>query len=111
MAEYLVGIVYHEREAFALWNRGAIEDYESSTGLFVEADTPAEALAWAERAGEALLRHVNGDPSLDWKAFGDNGWLEDPSGPHRSRARSGGGAGASRPRRSGVSGAGAGTRG
>jgi hypothetical protein len=77
MPEYLVGIGYHEPEAFALWNRGAIEDYESSTGVFVEADTPADALAWAGRVGEALLRHINGDPALDWKAFGYDCWLEE----------------------------------
>ena len=75
--EYLVGIGYHEPEAFALWNRGMIEDYESSTGLFVEAATPEEALAWAGGLGEDLLRHVNGDPALDWKAYGYDCWLED----------------------------------
>ena len=65
MPEYLVGIVYHEPEAFAAWNRGATEDYESATGLYVEADTPEAALAWAGRVGEALLRHANADSSLD----------------------------------------------
>ncbi len=49
MAEFLIGFSYHEPEPYALWNRGVIEDYESSTGVFIEASTPSEALEWAER--------------------------------------------------------------
>lgn len=68
MPEYLVGICYHEPESFALWQRGVIEDYESSTGLWVTADSSDEAVAWGERVGEALHRQVNGDPNADWSA-------------------------------------------
>ena len=60
MAEYLVGIQYHEPEPYAQWERGVMEDYESSTGLFVEADSPEAAVAWGEQVGQALLRHVHG---------------------------------------------------
>jgi hypothetical protein len=77
MAEYLVGIMYHEPGPFAQWNRGLIEDYESSTGLFVEAESGEAAVAWGEQVGQALLRHANGDPALDWKALGYFCWLEE----------------------------------
>jgi hypothetical protein len=77
MPEYLVGISYHEPEPFARWQRGLIEDYESSTGLWVTADTPAEAVAWGGRVGEALHRHANGDPTADWTGAGHFCWLEE----------------------------------
>lgn len=76
MPQYLVGIMFHEPEAFELWNRGIIEDYESSTGLFVDADSPTQAIAWGENVGQQLLRHVNRDDSLDWKVFGYHCWIE-----------------------------------
>jgi hypothetical protein len=76
MPEYLVGISYQEPEPFAQWQRGLIEDYGSSTGLWVAAETPAEAVARGERVGEALHRRVNGDPAADWAAAGHWCWLE-----------------------------------
>jgi hypothetical protein len=76
MPEYLVGICYHKPEPFAQWQRGVIEDYESSTGLWVTADTPAEAIEWGERVGEALHRLVNGAPTADWSAS-YSCWLEE----------------------------------
>jgi hypothetical protein len=82
MPEYLIGLGYHEPEPFAQWNRGLIEDYESSTGLFVEAPSAAAAVGWGERVGLALLRHVNRDASLDGSAFGYATWVEDS--PHTS---------------------------
>ena len=77
MAEYLVGILYHEPEPFAQCNDGLVEDYESSTGLFIEADSPEAAVAWGEQVGEALLRHVNREATLDWRALGYRCWLEE----------------------------------
>ena len=76
MPQYLIGIMFHEPEPFSQWNRGLIEDYESSTGLFIEADAETEALAWGELVGQALLRRVNQDESLDWKAFGYFCWVK-----------------------------------
>ncbi len=76
MPEYLIGICYHEPEPFALWMRGIIEDYESSTGLWVAADTSDEAVAWGERVGEALHRHINYDPNAEWSAD-YSCWLEE----------------------------------
>jgi hypothetical protein len=77
MPEYLVGFSYHEPESFAQWQRGLIEDYESSTGLWVTADTPAEAVAWGERVGAALHQRVNSDPAADWAGAGHFCWVED----------------------------------
>ncbi len=68
MKTYLIGIMFHEPESFDLWNRGIIEDYESNSGLFIDAESEAEAIAWGEQVGTALLRHVNQDDSLDWKS-------------------------------------------
>ncbi len=80
MAEFLVGILYYEPEPRSLWERGVIEDYESSTGLFIEADSPEAAIAWGEHVGQSLLRFVNNDSTLDWKTLGNWCWLEES--PH-----------------------------
>ncbi len=77
MPEYLVGFSYHEPQPFAQWQRGMIEDYESSTGLWVTADTPAEAVAWGERVAQALHRLVNKDSNADWAGAGHFCWVED----------------------------------
>lgn len=77
MPQYLIGIMFHDPEPFAQWNHGLIEDYESSTGLFVDADSTAEAVVWGEHVGQALLRHVNQDDSLDWRTFGYFCWVEE----------------------------------
>ena len=77
MPEYLVGFSYHEPEPYALWQWGVMEDFESSTGLWVAAGTPAEAVAWGERVAEALHRRVNGDPAADWAGAGHFAWVEE----------------------------------
>lgn len=77
MAEFLVGFSYHEPESYALWNRGVIEDYESSTGVFIEASSPDEALEWAERIAEALLRKCDLDESLKWADWQYQCWIEE----------------------------------
>ena len=77
MPEYLVGISYHEPNSFALWQRGFIEDYESSTGLWVTAESPSDAISWGKHVGEARHRWVNTDPFADWTANYEC-WLEDP---------------------------------
>jgi hypothetical protein len=82
MPEYLIGIMYHEPDSFEQWNRGIIEDYESSTGLYIEADSEQAAIEWGEHVGEALLRLANANQTLDWKSFGHRCWLE--SSPNTS---------------------------
>ena len=80
MPEYLVGFIYHEPEPFALWQRGVIEDYESSTGLWVTASTSEEAVSWGGCVAEALHRSVNSDPDAEWASAGYFCWLEaDPA--------------------------------
>ena len=76
MNEYLIGIEYHEPEAWKLWQQGEIEDYESSTGLFVFANSSDEAILWAEKVGEELLRFVNSDQLLSYSALGYLCWSE-----------------------------------
>lgn len=77
LTTYLVGIMFHEPEPFALWNRGVIEDYESSTGIFIDAASRDEAIAWGEIIGQAVLRKLNSNDGLDWKGFGYSAWIED----------------------------------
>jgi len=76
MSEFLIGFTYHEPEPFAQWQRGLIEDYESSTGLWVTGDTPEEAVAWGEQVAQALHWLVNSDPCADW-ARAYSCWLEE----------------------------------
>jgi hypothetical protein len=77
MPEDLIGFSYHEPERHALWQRGVVEDFESSEGLWVTADTPTEAIAWGERVAEALHRRVNNDPAADWSGAGHFCWAEE----------------------------------
>ena len=74
---YLVGFCYHEPGANKMAQSGLMEDYESSTGVFIDAPSADEALAWGETVAEALFRHIHGDASLDWKAAGYFAWIEE----------------------------------
>ena len=74
--EYLVIFQYHEPEPRQLFERGVIEDYESSTGVFINAESAAEALIWCEAVAQELLRRSNDDRSLDWKRLGYSCWIE-----------------------------------
>ena len=76
MPEYLVGLMYHEPEDFALWNRGVTEDYESTTAVYIEAESEVDALKWGHTIGDELLRHVTGDRSVTCEQFGYECWIE-----------------------------------
>lgn len=76
MATYLIGMLYHEPDMWALYQKSVIEDYESSTGIFIDAPSPEAAIAWGEIVAEALLRKANTDETLDWKALGYWCWIE-----------------------------------
>jgi hypothetical protein len=76
MAVYLIGIQFHEPESFALWKKGVIEDYESSTGIFIEAVSEEVAIGWGEKVAQTLLCRANSDESLVWKDFGYFCWVE-----------------------------------
>ena len=77
MPVFLVSIIYHEPTSWMLWNRGIIEDYESSTGIFVEADSATGAISWAEQIGQALLQKVNDDDQLVFAELGYYCWIEE----------------------------------
>jgi hypothetical protein len=77
MPDFLVGFSFHEPEPFSQWQRGLIEDYESSTGLWVTANTGEEAIIWGQQVAEVLHRYVNDNPSADWRADGHSCWLEE----------------------------------
>ena len=72
MSEFLIGIEYHDPKTYAMWCGGLTEDYESSAGLFVEAESPDAAVAWGGHIGQALLAFVHegtapaGPPATSW---------------------------------------------
>lgn len=76
MTTYLVGMLYHEPESWALYQAGVMEDCESSTGIFIDAYSLEEAVAWGEKIAETLLRKSNNDETLDWKGLGYFCWVE-----------------------------------
>ncbi len=76
MNEYLIGISYHEPGPWNQWNRGDIEDYESSTGVFISANSADEAVNWGREIGERLLRYLNSDETLNYTALGCFSWHE-----------------------------------
>ncbi|AYY96282.1 hypothetical protein EGY19_01680 [Burkholderia multivorans] len=78
--EYLVIFQYHEPEPLQLFERGVIEDYESTTGVFITAASEEEALKWCKAIAQALLCHCNDDRSLDWTRFGHSCWIEPDPG-------------------------------
>lgn len=66
----VVGVIqcryrYHGPEPRQLFERGAIEDYESTTGVFIKAASAVEALIWCEAIAQEFLRQCNGDRTSD----------------------------------------------
>lgn len=76
MKKYLVGISYHEPESYDSWKKGIIEDYESSTGIFIVANSKNEAISWAEEIGEKLFQKENPNELSSWKSFEYDCWIE-----------------------------------
>ena len=77
MDKYLVGISYHEPETYKLWKKGLIEDYESSTGIFINANSRNEAIAWGKKIGERLFQKENPKEIKNWNSFGHFCWIEE----------------------------------
>ncbi|WP_244134837.1 hypothetical protein [Burkholderia gladioli] len=48
--EFLVIFQYHEPEPRQLFERGVVEDYESTTGVFIVADSADDALIGARQS-------------------------------------------------------------
>ena len=80
--EYLVIFQYHEPDPLEVFKRGVTEDYESTTGVFIKAESAEAALTWCEVIAQHVLRRCNGDSSLDWKRLGYACWIE--PNPERS---------------------------
>jgi len=74
--EYLFIFQYHEPESLQLFERGLTEDYESTTGVFIEAESAEEASIWCQVVAQELLRRCNNDNTLDWKRSGYSCWME-----------------------------------
>ena len=75
--EYLVGIMYHEPESYELWNKGIIEDYESSTAIFISADSETDAIAWGKIIADKLFKNSNPIELKSWADFEYHCWIED----------------------------------
>jgi hypothetical protein len=81
MTEYLIGILYHEPDDWRRWNAGMMEDYESSTGLFVSGISADEAIRWGETVGSEMFRRLNPEETGSWTDLGYYCWIEeDPQG-------------------------------
>ena len=76
LCSYLVGFCYHDPQGWTLHQAG-IDDYESFSALFIEAQSQEEAISWAEKVAEEFFQWVNGNEALDWKEMGYFCWLEE----------------------------------
>lgn len=77
MENYLVGISYHESEYLDSKEKEVFEDYESSTGIFINAKSSDEAIAWGEIIGDELFKKKNPNESESWMSFGHFCWIEE----------------------------------
>ena len=76
MPSYLFGFGY-EGPLEMKCNDETGSDYESSVGVFIEADSETEALAWGCEIAERYMKHEHGgDPSISWRARGYAYWIE-----------------------------------
>ena len=63
MPTFLYGFGYEQKDEMD-YNRRTGSDLESSTGVFIDAPSEAEALAWGYEISEAFLRYAHGAPSV-----------------------------------------------
>jgi hypothetical protein len=79
MPTFLYGFGYEDKDEME-YNRRTDSDFESSTGVFIDAPSETDALAWGREISEAFLRHAHGDPAASWKALDYAHWIEaDPA--------------------------------
>jgi len=76
MKTYLVGMFYHDQQDNDLWEAGVIEEYESSTGIFITAGSEQEAISWGEQIASKLFKITNPNEGKSWNSFGHNCWIE-----------------------------------
>lgn len=80
MKEYLIGMIYHYPEAYEIWKKGYMEDYEAATAIYIEATNENDALEWGYKVATALLNFVNKTENLTLEEFQHHCWyIEDPS--------------------------------
>ena len=60
-----------------MWRKGKTEDFESSTGIFINANSKEEAIAWGEKIGVYLFKKENPNELKSWKSFGHSCWVEE----------------------------------
>jgi hypothetical protein len=75
MPAYLYGFGYEQKDEMD-YNRRTGADFESSTGVFIDAPSEAEALEWGREICEAYVRYEHGDPSISWRHLGYAHWIE-----------------------------------
>jgi hypothetical protein len=75
MPAFLYGFGYEDKDEME-YNRLTNSDFESSTGVLIDAPSEADALAWGIEISEAFLRHIHRDPAVSWKALNYAHWIE-----------------------------------
>ena len=75
MPIFLYGFGYEDKIDMEC-NRRTGSDYESSTGVFIDAGSEEEALEWGREISEAFVRYEHDDPSVSWRALGYAHWIE-----------------------------------
>ncbi len=77
MTKYLVGMIYHDPVSYEMWKSGHIEDFESTTGIFITSENEPEAIAWGEQIAQMLFERINASETNSWKSFGYTCWILD----------------------------------
>jgi hypothetical protein len=75
MPTFLYGFGYEDKIDMEV-NRRLGTDYESSTGVFIDAASEEGVLEWGREISEAFLRYEHDDPSISWRAIGYAHWIE-----------------------------------
>lgn len=77
MTKYLVGMIYHDPVSYEMWRSGHIEDFESTTGVFITAEHESGAIEWGEQIAQKLFERINPSEANSWKSFGYTCWILD----------------------------------
>lgn len=57
-------------------NKSTGTDFESSTGVYIFAETEEDALIWGNEVSEQFFKLVHDDINLSWKKFNYAYWIE-----------------------------------
>ena len=75
MPDYLFCFGYEDRDQAAV-NESHCTDYESSTGVFIDAPDEHEALKWGQEIAERFLHHERQDVTVSWRGNRYGHWIE-----------------------------------